>query len=145
MPRTAADCVIIRKREDFEILLITRKKPGKFQGKHAFPGGHIDYNEDPMTSALRELEEECGLKGCNPKLLTVRGAPERDDRYHMISIVYLVELQDDNQEPTAQDDAASAAWYNLRDVMKTPDIFAFDHHSILEEMIKTRNEYKDLS
>ena len=94
VPRTAADCVIVRKNSEgeHEILLITRKKPGKFQGKHAFPGGHIDYNEDPVQAALRELSEECGIQGCNPELLTVRGAPERDDRYHMISIVYLVQL-----------------------------------------------------
>ena len=33
VPRTAADCIIIRKNKNsnkFEILLITRKKPGKF-------------------------------------------------------------------------------------------------------------------
>ena len=49
VPRTAADCIIVRKGEkcDKEILLITRKKKGPSQGKHAFPGGHIDYNEDP--------------------------------------------------------------------------------------------------
>ena len=74
----------------------------------------------------------------------MRGAPERDDRYHMISIVYLVKLEDINCEPTAQDDAASAAWYNLREVMATPDIFAFDHHDILKEMIMTKDEFKNL-
>ena len=51
----------------------------------------------------------------------------------MIAIVYLVEVAED-AVPVAQDDAASAAWYDLATVMATPDKFAFDHHSILVEM-----------
>ena len=48
----------------------------------------------------------------------------------MISIVYLVTV-DPRAKPEAQDDAASAEWYNLKDVMKQPERFAFDHYSIL--------------
>ena len=90
-PATAADCIITREQglSGHEILLITRKKKGPSQGKHAFPGGHIDYNEDPKEAALRELQEECSIKGKNPELFTVRGSALRDDRYHMISIIYL--------------------------------------------------------
>mmetsp|Transcript_23069 Transcript_23069/g.35711 ORF Transcript_23069/g.35711 Transcript_23069/m.35711 type:complete len:99 (+) Transcript_23069:211-507(+) len=97
-----------------------------------------------MTAALRELEEECGIKGCNPQLLTVKGAPERDDRYHMISIVYLVQLEDENSKPVAQDDAASAEWYDLKTVLEQPEIFAFDHHLILTEMVAQREEFAHL-
>ena len=79
---------------------------------------------------LRELKEECNVDGTSAKLVTVRGKPGRDPRYHVISIVYLVQV-DPNSKPEAQDDAASAAWYKLSDVMKTPEKFAFDHHSIL--------------
>ena len=28
----------------------------------AFPGGHIDYNEDPKVAAVRELKEETGIE-----------------------------------------------------------------------------------
>ncbi len=92
VPRTAADACVIRQSketEDYEILLITRKKE-TFHGKLAFPGGHIDYNEDPVQSCIRELEEECGIVGSQPELIAVRGKPDRDPRYHMISIFYLV-------------------------------------------------------
>ena len=56
----------------------------------------------------------------------------------MISIIYLVELAQQGAEPTAQDDAASAAWYDLKTVLKQPDIFAFDHHSILMELCEKK-------
>ena len=63
-PRTAADAVVVRpstvKQGSYEIMLITRKKE-TFHGKLAFPGGHIDYNEDPEVACVRELEEECGV------------------------------------------------------------------------------------
>lgn len=68
VPRTAADAIVIKKNketEEYELLLITRKKE-TFHGKYAFPGGHIDYGEDPVSSCIRELEEECGIKGANP-------------------------------------------------------------------------------
>ena len=51
----------------------------------------------------------------------------------MIAIVFLVEVGAD-AVPTAQDDASSAGWYDLKTVMGTPDKFAFDHHSILVEL-----------
>ena len=117
------------------MLLITRAKPGPSQGKHAFPGGHIDYNEDPKVAAVRELQEECGIVGTNPELFTVRGGPTRDDRYHMISIFFLVELKDKDSKPVAADDALSAQWYDLRTILQKPDIFAFDHYEVLTEVV----------
>ena len=57
----------------------------------------------------------------------------------MISIVYLVEV-DPSAVPTAQDDALSAAWYDLAEVLATPDRFAFDHHDILIELCRKFSE-----
>ena len=58
----------------------------------------------------------------------------------MISIVYLVTV-DPSVKTVAQDDAASADWYDLREVMKKPERFAFDHHSILLELLEKFPEY----
>ena len=41
---------------------------------------------------MRELKEECNVDGTSAKLVTVRGKKGRDPRYHVISIVYLVEV-----------------------------------------------------
>ena len=146
VPRTAADCIIIRpaEGEEYEVLLITRKKPGPSHGKHAFPGGHIDYNEDPKDAALRELEEECGVKGASPELFTVRGGATRDDRYHMISIFFLAELVDKNSQLVASDDALSAKWYNLREMLTKPEIFAFDHLEVLREVVNSKSHFRHL-
>ncbi len=75
IPRTAADAIVVKKDDkgDYELLLITRKKE-TYHGKLAFPGGHIDYGEDPVDSCIRELKEECGIDGAKPELVAVRGA-----------------------------------------------------------------------
>ena len=65
-----------------------------FKGCLAFPGGFVDYNEDPEVACLRELEEECGIKGKSVELVTVACNPARDPRKHIISIVYQVKLDD---------------------------------------------------
>lgn len=44
--------------------MITRKHD-PYKGFFAFPGGFVDYNEDPLESCLRELKEETGLIGNN--------------------------------------------------------------------------------
>ena len=113
-PRVAADAVVLRPGKEGaapEVLLITRKKK-TFQGCFAFPGGHVDYDEDPQVACVRELKEETGIEGKLESLLTVHGEPGRDPRYHMISIFYLVSA-DADAVPTAMDDAASADWYDL--------------------------------
>ena len=80
----------------------------------AFPGGFVDYGEDPKDACLRELLEECSVEG-NPEsvlLVTVAGAPERDPRKHIISIVYAVDIEDE-AIVAAADDAATADWYQI--------------------------------
>ena len=65
---TADAIVCINKR----ILLIKRGK-SPFEGKLAFPGGIVDYGEEPEKAALRELKEETSLEGSNPELVGVWG------------------------------------------------------------------------
>ena len=118
VPRTAADAIVIKKDKesgDYMVLLITRKKE-TFHGKYAYPGGHIDYGEDPVESCIRELKEECGIDGANPELLGVRGKPDRDPRYHMISIFYFVEVASD-APVVAGDDASTAQYYKIKDLI----------------------------
>lgn len=135
IPQVAADAICVRKEgAEMEILLITRGHEPQV-GSLAFPGGHIDYNEAPAVAAVRELEEECGIKGSEPELVTVRGEGDRDKRKHMITIVYQVKVDPDT-EVTAGDDAATANWYPITKLLSEKPDFAFDHLSILEEYLE---------
>ena len=135
-PSLATDALVLRKHktDDYhDILLITRKKD-PHKGKMAFPGGFVDYNEEPLIGCLRELDEECNLKGKNPELVTVAGDPKRDPRKHIVSFCFKVEV-DESAEAKAGDDAATAHFYPLNEVIKKPGAFAFDHYDIIKNYI----------
>lgn len=114
--------------------MITRKKP-PYEGKLAFPGGFVDYNEDPKDACLRELHEECGIIGTHPQLITVVGDPQRDPRGHTVTIAYQVQVQN-NCKITAGDDASHAEFYSIQYLLTNPNLIAFDHFSILQAALK---------
>ena len=89
-------------------MLINRKND-PFKGSLALPGGFVDYGEDPGEAALRELKEECNLKGHSANFITVRGHPKRDPRKHIVSLVYQIDIANselDHLKP--MDDASDA-------------------------------------
>jgi 8-oxo-dGTP diphosphatase len=67
VPFLATDAIVTRTSAEghLEVLMITRAHEPDV-GKYALPGGHLEYGEDPKSSCLRELEEECGITGSNP-------------------------------------------------------------------------------
>lgn len=132
-PSLAVDAVAIRNISGKKEVLLIRRGRSPWKGKFAFPGGFVDYSEDPEYAVLRELLEETGLKGRSPELYAVKGAPNRDPRKHVISIFYAVKV---NEEaiPEAGDDAAEAMWVRL-DSIESEDI-AGDHFEVIEQLRK---------
>ena len=144
IPSLTTDAIVLRKHKNdqlHDILLVTRGKP-PFEGKLAFPGGFVNYGEDPEKGCVRELKEETGLEGKDIELLTVHGDPNRDPRRHVVTIVYTVNVSED-AEPKGADDAKDAKFYNLKDIIDTKkNDMSFDHYSIIEELVNKK--FKDL-
>lgn len=127
-PAYTVDIIII---QSGKILLIKRGHP-PYEGKWALPGGFMDMNETPEQAAIRELEEETGVKVKSLKQFRTYGAIDRDPRHRTISTVYFAILDDNLGINTkAGDDATEAEWFSLDDL---PEL-AFDHGIILEEFI----------
>jgi len=104
------------------LVLIKRKNPPP---GWAIPGGFMEYGESAEDGARRELKEETGLEVENLTFLTVRSEPDRDPRFHTVTIVY---TGDGVGELNAGDDAAQAKVFPL-DAL--PDQIAFDHRDVL--------------
>jgi 8-oxo-dGTP diphosphatase len=125
-PAFTVDIIII---QSGKILLIKRGHP-PYEGKWALPGGFMDMNETPEQAAIRELEEETGVKVKSLKQFRTYGAIDRDPRHRTISTVYFAILDDNLRINTkAGDDATEAEWFSLDNL---PEL-AFDHGIILEE------------
>ena len=146
IPSLTTDAIVLRKHKDDEyhdILLVTRGK-NPFAGKLAFQGGFVNYGENPEHGCIRELKEETELEAKNIELLTVRGDPNRDPRRHVVTIVYIINVEPD-AKPKGGDDAKDAQFYDLKHILETQkDKMSFDHYSIIEELVQKKfmNLYK---
>ena len=144
IPSLTTDALVLRKHKNDEfhdILLVTRGNYPE-EGKLAFPGGFVEYGEEPEFGCIRELKEETDLDGKDIELLTVRGNPKRDPRRHVVSIFYLVNVHPES-EPKGGDDARDAKFYDLKDIIENrKDQIAFDHYGVIEELVQKK--FKDL-
>jgi 8-oxo-dGTP pyrophosphatase MutT (NUDIX family) len=63
-PRPASTVIVLRGgAETLELLLVQRTPKARFMGgAWVFPGGAVDAGEDHRAAALRELQEEAGLR-----------------------------------------------------------------------------------
>ena len=122
------------------VLLIERKfAPGK--GAWALPGGHKNSDETFRYAALRELEEEVGLK-VSPKV--IRGSikdsqlfddPKRTAVFCKPTVAQFIVLQPDHDGklPRVQgaDDAKRAFWVPLHEIKENPQKLFDDHSCII--------------
>ena len=103
-PALTVDCIIFGLDASLVLkVLLIQRGHDPYEGKWALPGGFVDMNEDIKTAALRELEEETGVKDVYIEQLYTFGAPERDPRgrvvsvaYYALAIVFLTEASDRN-------------------------------------------------
>jgi len=111
------------------IVLIERKNP---PFGWALPGGFVDYGERLETAAVREAREETSLEIDNLRLLGCYSDPERDDRMHTISTVFIA---DGFGRLQAADDAVNATIFPLESL---PEPLCFDHAAILADYAATK-------
>ncbi len=123
-PAPTADVVAIR---DGHVLMILRKNPPE---GWALPGGFIEYGETAEHAAARELSEETGLSATNLKLIGVYSDPERDKRYHTLTVAFTAEVAG---QITAGDDALEARWFPLSEL---PEQIAFDHRKVINDALQ---------
>ncbi len=127
-PAVTADCVVIAQATR-EVLLIQRGiEP--FKGCWAFPGGFMNMDETTEQCAVRELEEETGLRVSSQRQIGTYSKVDRDPRGRTITVAYLA-LIDAPVSVKGQDDAAQAQWFPLSAL---PPL-AFDHAEIMQDAI----------
>ena len=106
-PAVTADCIVITKEAEPKVLLIQRGDD-PFKGAWAFPGGFMDMDETTEQCAIRELEEETGLRLADIHQIGAYSKVDRDPRGRTVTVAYLAVIE----EPvavTGQDDLLSLA------------------------------------
>ena len=125
-PAVTADCIVITKEAEPKVLLIQRGDE-PYKGCWAFPGGFMEIDETTEQCAIRELEEETGLKVDEVHQIGAFSKVDRDPRGRTITVAYLA-FVDAPVEVKGQDDAANAEWFPLSAL----PTLAFDHADIMK-------------
>lgn len=93
------------------------------------PGGGIEENETPEQAALRELEEECQVKGTLVRPLTVEYKPDLESRV----FTFLVEIPEDAvaqkgidpELPADEQSIIGAKWMRLDEIAERDRAYLF--------------------
>jgi len=109
------------------IVLIERKNPPVGL---ALPGGFVEIGETVENAVVREIKEEVNLDFRIERILGVFSKPDRDPRFHTVSVVF---VGNSVGEPKASSDAKIAKVFKLEEIPW--DKLVFDHADILKTFL----------
>jgi 8-oxo-dGTP diphosphatase len=136
-PLVTVDVVIFTLRHDDLLVLLIQRGHPPFEGLWALPGGFVGPEETLEEAALRELEEETGVRDVYLEQLYTFGDPGRDPRGRVITVAYFALVPSAEIEVRGGNDARAARWWS---VYHLPEL-AFDHARIVNYAL-TRLRYK---
>jgi len=95
--KPAAVLIAIISRNNHATVLLTQRTEhlSSHGGQVAFPGGKIDEGETAVEAALREADEEVGLKANNIEVLGAFGPYHSGSGYHITPVVGMVKGEPD--------------------------------------------------
>lgn len=137
--KVAADAMVFSKSSGELQMVLIRRKNDPFKGLWAIPGGFVEDDEELETAAIRELEEETGMKLAAMTQLHTFGKVGRDPRFRTVSVTFYAVVDATAHPVTGGDDAAEAHWVNIKDITE----LAFDHKQVLDFALKQIGELTD--
>jgi len=104
-----------------QVLMLHRNKQPNL-GLWIAPGGKVEIDESPQECALRELWEETGIRGRNPKLrgIITEVSPRKD--YQWLIFIFVVRDFEENGLPAHQVGKSEGrlAWIPIQKVLELP-------------------------
>ncbi len=125
--KVTVDAIVFRKNISEWQLLLVKRKFDPCKGMWALPGGFVEDDEELEDAAMRELEEETGLKLTAMTQMHTFGKIGRDARGRNITVAYYAIVDGVDQSVKGADDADEASWVNVADIKE----LAFDHMDML--------------
>lgn len=125
--RNPAPGVVVMIPDGEQVLLGRRAAAGYAPGAWCLPGGFIEFDEDFLTAAIREVREETGFDVEITSILSVMSNFLRENLH---TLVVVLEARIVGGEPLPGDDISELGWFPLDGPF--PEMaFEADHHIIL--------------
>lgn len=140
-PALTADAVVFSYHKDRLYVLMIQRGQEPFKNQWAFPGGFMEMDETPHDCAIRELEEETGLKLDELREVGAFAKVNRDPRGRVISIAYFYILNEDIPKLKAASDAKTLQWIPIDQLPQ----MAFDHQDMLKNCCHTLKQHMKLA
>ena len=138
-PAVTTDCIVFGFDGTKLNLLLINRGIEPYKGSWALPGGFMKIDETAEQGALRELQEETGVKDIYIEQLQAFTAVDRDPRERVMTIAFMAFVRQEKYEVIAGDDAAKAQWFPVNSLPQ----LAFDHNAvivrILDDLLGQRN------
>ena len=118
---THAGGIVLRSGDDTSPRVLVVRPSSGGESEWVLPKGHIEAGEGPEEAGVREVAEEAGVAGTNPRYV---GAVSYEvPREHVSCAFYLM----DDGGPVPAEEDRPVAWLTLdelRDKMRYPETFA---------------------
>ena len=143
-PSVAVDVLLFTiESGQLQVLLVQRGEE-PFKDQWCLPGGFVKMKESLDEAAVRELEEESGVKNVYLEQLYTFGSPKRDPRTRVISVTYMALTTRFRWTLRASGDVYQAEFFPITDLPK----LAFDHQDIFLyglERLRSKLGYTNIS
>ena len=120
-----------------QILLQKRSANKRFNpNKWALCAGHVDADEELEIAAIREIEEEIGIKISIEELhlLEKMEIKKRDNNSHITRYYYVMCNEDESEFRIQEDELSEVKWFDIDDIIdmirRKADMIVFRDNSI---------------
>jgi len=101
-PSLTVDVVLFTVRDGALSTLFAKRLAHPYRGMFALPGGFVGIREGLDEAAERVLAQKCALKGVFLEQLFTFGAPDRDPRTRVVTVVYVALVDAERFERAAK-------------------------------------------
>ena len=136
-PSVAVDLLVFN--QDKSKILMINRADHPYVNKLALPGGFYQPTDETLEfAATRELLEETSVSVniTEDNLVKVTSTKGRDPRGWVVSVAYMVTLDESLIKPVANSDALYASWVDVASL--NAEALAFDHYEIINYALKRK-------
>ena len=96
--------------------LLLKRKGAHGEGSWCYPGGHVEFGESFLDTAIREVKEESGLDVDNPRFLCITNDFFEKENKHYITIMVAADYVSGDAEIMEKDKCTDIGWFNLDNI-----------------------------